>query len=362
VDDKKTELLCIGNAIVDVFANDDSGLVLRYGLCEPIQHIEIEKLKTILSELGETTAVSGGGAANAAKVSGFLGAKVGFTGAIGGANPVGDDNSVGDEFGRLFGEDLKAAGVKTFLARKRSPTGLCLVLRTGGGTRIAASPSAALEFSEDDINEEEIKKAKVVLIDGFMLGRRGIVRHILTLVNKHGAAVAIDIGSAAIAAEEAEEIVSYVALLNVSPDGVSSNARQLPFFLFMNEDEAVSFRNALGRTAAEIGQIRKFFKSLTEKSPSLVIVVKMGKRGAICFAKGKAYNAGTDAVEPVETTGAGDAFCGAFLTAWARGESLPECVDLGNNAAKIVLGGAGTKVDKGAFKDLAALLDQSPDL
>ena len=339
MDEKETELLCIGNAIVDVFAYDRNGLALRYGLCEPVQHIEIEKLKTILSGLGETTIVSGGGAANAAKVAGLLGAKVSFAGAIG-----------GDDFGRLFGEELKAAGVKTLLARKRSPTGMCLVLQTGDGTSIAASPSAALEFSEGDIDEGEIKKAKVVVIDGFMLGRRGIVRHILALATQHGAAAAIDIGSTAIAAEEAEEIASYVA---------SSNARQLPFFLFMNEDEAVSFHNGLERSrdrpAANFEQTREFFKSLSKERPSLVIVVKMGKRGAICFAKGRAYNAGTEAAVPVETTGAGDAFCGAFLTAWARGESLPVCTAMGNNAARIVLDGAGTKVDKDAFKNLAAL-------
>jgi fructokinase len=339
---KETELLCIGNAIVDVFANDESGLALRYGLCEPVQHIDIEKLQAILPELSEITMVSGGGAANAAKIAALLGAKVGFIGAIG-----------DDAYGELFEEDLKTAGVKTFLARKRSPTGMCLVLQTADGTRIVASPSAALEFTEGDIDEEEIRKAKVVLIDGFMLGRRGIVRHILALADKHGAAAAIDIGSATIAAEEAEEIAAYVD---------SSNARQLPFFVFMNEDEAVSFRDALGWTAAEPEQIRKFFKSLTERSPSLVIVVKMGKRGANYFSKGRAYHAGTEAVEPVETTGAGDAFCGAFLTAWARGYSLPECAALGNDAARLVLDGAGTKVDKGAFKDLAALLDKRPDL
>jgi fructokinase len=360
VDEKETELLCIGNAIVDVFANDEGDLALRYGLCEPVQHIEIGRLKTLLSELGETTVVSGGGAANAAKVAALLGAKAGFSGAIGITNFVGDANEVCDEFGRLFGEDLKAAGVKTLLVEKSSPTGLCLVLRTVDGTRIAASPSAALELSEDDINEEEIRKAKVVLIDGFMLGRRGIVRHILAVANHHGTAVAIDIGSAAIAAEEAEEIASYAALGDVSPNE-SPNAQRHPFFLFMNEDEAVSFHNALNRPTTTFGQTQGFYKSLTEKKPSLVIVVKLGKHGAICFAEGKAYPVGTEAVEPVEPTGSGDAFCGAFLTAWARGKSLPECAALGNDAARIILNGAGTKVVKNVFKDLAVLLEESID-
>ena len=354
MNEKVIELLCVGNAIVDVFAGDGNGLALRYGLNEPVQHVEIGILKAILSELGEIMIVSGGGAANAAKISGFLGANVGFIGAIG------DDN-----YGRLFEEDLKAAGVRTNLIEKRSPTGICLVLQTGEGMRIAASPSAALELSESDISGEEIKKAKVVVIDGFMLGRRGLVRHLLALANKHGAAVSIDLGSAAIAAEEAAEIASYIVSYiasNGASNGASNAAyyvRQNPFFLFMNEDEAASYHNALNRPAAAFEQTREFFRSLTEEKPFLVIVVKLGRRGAVCFSGGDCFHAGTEAVEPVETTGAGDAFCGAFLTAWARGKSLVECAALGNKAARIVLEGAGTKVDKTAFKNMAVLLEST---
>jgi len=340
------ELLCVGNAIVDVFGRDVNGLALRYGLCEPVQHVEIEKLQNLLGELGETTVVSGGGAANVAKIAGLLGAKAGFTGAIG-----------DDRYGRLFGEDLKAAGVRTFLVQKPLPTGLCLVLQTGEGTRIAASPSAALDFSEDDIREEEARKAKVVVIDGFMMGRHGIVRRLLALANQHGTAAAIDLGSTAIANEEAAEIAAYVKSHIAS--NAASHAKQHPIFLFMNEDEAVSFYDALNKPVAAFEETLGFFKSLTKEKPFPVIVVKMGRRGALCFADGDCFNAGTEAVQPMETTGAGDAFCGAFLAAWVRGKSLVECAAIGNKAARIVLGGVGTRVDKDAFKDLAVLLEGS---
>jgi len=335
---KEVDLLCVGNAIVDVFARDEGGIALRYGLCEPVQHIEIEKLKALLCELGvanevdDTVAVSGGGAANAAKIASLLGAKVNFTGAIG-----------EDRFGRLFEEDLKSAGVETLLTKKSSPTGLCLVLRTADGTRVAASPSAALELSESDIDAEELRKAKVVVIDGFMLARRGLVRRLLALAEQHGAAAAIDLGSAAIAADEAAGIAAYVA------PNVAFGARQHPFFLFMNEEEAAAFHNTLNRPAAAFDQTQGFFKAFTEGNPLLVIVVKLGRRGAVCFAGGDCFPAGTEAVEPVESTGAGDAFCGGFLAAWARGKSLGECAALGNRAARVVLDAAGTKVDKNAF-------------
>jgi len=369
--ENEVELLCVGNAIVDIFARDESGLALRYALCEPVQHVEIEKLKSLLPALCEIATVSGGGAANAAKIAGLLGAKVVFRGAIG-----------SDHFGRFFEEALKSAGVKTRLVEKRSPTGLCLVLQTEGGTVIAASPSAALEFSESDIGEDDFKKTKVVVIDGFMLGRRGLVLRLLELAAQHGTAVAIDLGSPAIAADEAWKIAAYVAsrialnaALGDTPPDTSHNMRRHPFFLFMNEDEAVAFHNSLDRSldpsfnrglAVDFEQTLPFFKAfsageLAERGRP-IIVVKLGKRGAVCFADGKSFHAATEAVEPVETTGAGDAFCGAFLAAWARGRDLSECAAIGNRAARIVLGGAGTKVEKNAFKDLALLLEGNRNL
>ena len=97
-----SDILCIGNALVDVFARDEGHLhSSRFGISLPVQHIEIERLQELLQALPEYTAVSGGGAANVAKIAGFLGTRVGFTGSIG-----------NDEFGQLFEKSLSEAGVE----------------------------------------------------------------------------------------------------------------------------------------------------------------------------------------------------------------------------------------------------------
>ena len=317
------DLFCVGNALVDVFAGADEELCDRYGITDPVQHIEIKKLAAILPALPEYTVVSGGGAANVAKIAGFLGAKVSFTGSIG-------MDGRPDHFGRFFEKDLTATGVKLSLKIKQLPTGICLVLRIGTDkTRIAASPSASQELSEDDINKEDIKKTKLVVVDGFMLWRPNLVSHILRLAGKHGKPATLDLSSPEIAREQAGKIAEY--------------ARQYPLILFMNEEEAEAFHAGLNPTNEPF---ESFFRSFTIGAPWPIIAVKLGSRGSICFAEGESYKNETKAINAYETTGAGDAFCAGFLAAWVRNKPISECAALGNETAALVLGAEGSQIGK----------------
>jgi sugar/nucleoside kinase (ribokinase family) len=341
------ELLCIGNALADVFAEGEEDIDIRFGLDKPVQHTGIDLLHEIIALLPRISIVSGGGAANVAKVAGLLGLKAGFIGAAGSA-PAGGGL---DRFGVIFEKDLTEAGVSVCLVRKPPPTGICLMLRMPDGrSRIAASPSAALELAPQDIDETLIQKAKVVMIDGFMLNRKNLIRHILQLANKHGTVAALDAGSAGLAEGEAWEIATY--------------ARLYPLILFMNEAEALAFYRALSGKAAAGNytedvlshEAEEFFSDFTAKDLFPVVAVKLGKRGALVFAGGGVYREGTIPLVPLEPTGAGDAFCAAFLGAWIRGKPLSECAGLGNKAAREVLNVHGTQVNPKKLKSLAKQL------
>jgi sugar/nucleoside kinase (ribokinase family) len=354
------DLLCIGNALVDIFMQGNEDTACRYGITGPVQHVEIEKLQEIISGVHGYTAVSGGGAANVAKIAALLGLRAGFIGALGKDAKAAEP----DRFGRLFRESLSTAGVELTLPLKAAPTGICLLLGIGNETRIAASPSAALGLSEDDIRGEdiEIERTKIVVIDGFILGRQGLVRHILRLTEQYGKTAAIDLGSPSIAGEHAAEIVDY--------------ARQYSLVLFMNEEEARAFYEGCGSPPVGEGspfrRLCLFFRAFSRgnlaegnlvkpflngwKHGPPVIVVKLGKRGAIAFAGGGEFRAKTQPMVPHETTGAGDTFCAAFLSAWVRDKMLSECVAMGNKAARVILGVAGTGADRESFKELAGSL------
>ena len=365
------EILCIGNPLVDVFAQGDEQLCTRAGIGEPVQHVEIEKLSPILETVKISTKVSGGGAANVAKIAGYLGAKTGFIGALGKpGNSETDDGKTGqtDEMGRLFEKDLAAAGVELKLALKPSPTGICLHLATKEKTHIAASPSAAMEFSENDISRQDLQRARVVVIDGFMLERSELVEHIFREAGR--SVLVLDVSSPFIARYRAEKILSY--------------AKQFPLILFMNRTEAETLfkrlsavfspanddgslfpkenpdrrtrrRASFDRRKSELlfRMICSFFKNFTREKTMPVIVLKLGHDGAMVFAGGTIIQSKTLAVSPLETTGAGDAFCAAFLLAWIRNKSLPECASLGNRAARIILGVPGTSVSREQLAELA---------
>jgi sugar/nucleoside kinase (ribokinase family) len=343
----KPELLCIGNALVDVFARKEGDIDPRFGLTKPVQHVDIETLQEIIGLLPETQVVSGGGAANAAKIAGLLGIKTGFIGAIGSGSEDGTDH-----FGGVFAGDLAAAGVELFLVRKEAPTGVCLILRAGAGkTIIAAAPSASLELAPEDLDETLIKNAGVVMIDGFMLNRKNLVVRVLDLANKYGTVAALDVGSAGIVKEQAWEIATY--------------SRLYPLILFMNEAEALTFYRILSRQedegTEECGLTREtsdFFENFTAANLFPVVAVKLGKRGAVVFAGGGVYRAETVPIAAAENTGAGDAFGAAFLGAWIRDKSLSECAALGNKAAREVLNVPGTRLDRKRLKALVKQLER----
>lgn len=354
--DHDWDLCCFGNAMVDIFACADEETAARFGISQPVQHVDIDLLIKMLPALGDYTRASGGGAANAAKIAALLGTRVCFSGAVG-----------GEEFGRFFEEELLAAGVSPRLAKKAPPTGLCLMLRGGGNeARVAASPSAALELSEGDISDADIERAKAVVIDGYILDRPALVRKILLAAGKSGKAAAIDLGSAFIAKERVLEILEY--------------SRQHQVILFMNEEEAEAFYEGLKSHGVEVQDLspaeeeeeshpterRKrgspfrractFFQALTGGKPFPIITLKLAHKGAMVFSGGNIYRAGTEAAEPVDTTGAGDAFCAAFLSAWVQGRQLTECAEIGNMAARIILGVTGTQAGREIFLPVARRL------
>jgi sugar/nucleoside kinase (ribokinase family) len=182
-----------------------------------------------------------------------------------------------------------------------------------------------------------------------MMERSSLVRKVLSLANKHGTVVAFDMSTVELAEERAQEIVTY--------------ARAYPVILFLNEDEARAFYHSMRGEEDERGvdilsrELSDFYRSITAGDLFPVITIKLGVRGAIVFAGGSVYREETIPVIPLETTGAGDAFCAAFLAAWIRDKSLSDCASLGNKAARVVLDSTGVNPDPGQLAPFRKLLE-----
>ncbi len=99
--------------------------------------------------------------------------------------------------------------------------------------------------------------------------------------------------------------------------------------VFINESEAALYARAQGLAAA-----LPFWRA---RRP--IVVIKLGARGSRAMAPdGSDWFASAPAVVPVDTTGAGDAFNGGFLSAWLCGRSLLHSLRAGNR-----MGAASTR-------------------
>ena len=140
------KILGIGNALVDVVTNIDDETILQKfalpkGSMQLVDSIKSEMIKSGTGSFNKTLA-SGGSAANTIHGLSLLGVPTGFIGSIG-----------KDETGDFFENDLRNAGVKTYLSRRQSQTGTAIALITPDSERTFATHlGAAVELNAEDLN------------------------------------------------------------------------------------------------------------------------------------------------------------------------------------------------------------------
>jgi sugar/nucleoside kinase (ribokinase family) len=323
------DLLCIGNAMVDVFAVFDFAVLDSLGISEAVQHIDRRQAERLLSCIDNPMLRCGGGASNAAKTAAQLNVAAAFAGCVG-----------ADQLGGFFQDELQNAGVIPLLARGKDQTGICLVLNNGKETRVAASPSAALEFNETNINNKIIQNSRVVVLDGHLLERRVLCKTILQAADRMKIPAALDAASVFVIHSCHEDIIHY--------------SLNYPMILFMNADEGIAFYHALRKGKNEpvinnetnneaekeefvIKEVCPILQIITAGRAFPILVIKLGCRGALAVASGVVYRAETHMLPVFNTVGAGDAFCAAFLAAWITDKRIAECLAMGNKAALTLL-------------------------
>ena len=113
--DSRLDVLCIGNAIVDVIADAERRFLHAEGLTKgSMRLIDAEEAERLYSHMGPAHQVSGGSAGNTAAGVAALGGRAGFIGQV-----------APDQLGDFYRHDLTATGVEfiTPRGRRRSADG-----------------------------------------------------------------------------------------------------------------------------------------------------------------------------------------------------------------------------------------------
>jgi sugar/nucleoside kinase (ribokinase family) len=250
----------------------------------------------------------GGSAANCACVAGSLGLPVTFLGSIG-----------NDSWNKPLLRDFHRFNVNTkYLKHADASTGTCVALVDSGGERKFYSYRGANESSPPDQLPSAVwKRHHCLHLSGYSFqepNSRAAAWKMLHEAKSRGLLISLD-PAYLFAKEAGKDLDELLPLLD---------------FFFPNRTEAALISgNEDPLQAARI---------LKDKGVKMVIVT-LGSAGCLALSDGVEQFNKMDVTQPVvDTTGAGDAFCGGFLTGYFNGLSLVQACKLGcASAAHIVM-------------------------
>ena len=321
------DVLCIGNAIVDVLADADDAFLSKQGLEKGSMHlIDEEQAVRLYGEMGPGREISGGSAGNTAAGLAALGLKAAFIGQV-----------ADDQLGNIYRHDIESQGID-FLVPARGDVGATarsLILVTPDAQRTMNTFLGAAQLLEkDSVDLSAVADSGIVYLEGYLWDPaepRAAMEAAIEAAHAAGRKVAFTLSDVFCVDRHRE---GFWQLLN---DGKVD-------ILFANEAEAASMTMA--------NDVEEAIAALAKVVP--ILVVTRSEAGATVVAGAERADVPAEPIKRlVDTTGAGDLFAAGFLAGQARGLSLEVSLKLGAIAAVEVIQHYGARPEQ----DLKALAE-----
>jgi sugar/nucleoside kinase (ribokinase family) len=323
--DCRLDVLCIGNAIVDVISDTTDAFLDQEGLTKgSMRLIDAEEAERLYSHMGPAREISGGSAANTAAGVAALGSRAGFIGQV-----------APDQLGEFYRHDLTAAGVEftTPATDFGVPTARSMVLVTPDGHRTMNTfLGAAQHLPPQALDEEQIRSAAILYLEGYLwdpeVPRNAMVRAI-EVAREAGRTVAFTLSDTFCIDRHRE---GFNALIGEGKIDI----------LFANEAEI--------QAMAGVPHLETAIAAIKDKVGTLVVT--RSEKGALATqGDERAEVAAEPVAKVVDTTGAGDLFAAGFLAGHAKGLGSEASLKLGAIAAAEVISHYGARPEA----DLKAL-------
>jgi adenosine kinase len=322
-----TDVLGIGNAIVDVIARTEDDFLVRHQMNKgSMTLIDEPRAEAIYASMGPAIEISGGSAANTIAGVASFGARGAFVGKV-----------KDDTLGKAFSQNIRATGVTftTPLATDGPSTARCYVLVTPDGERTMNTYlGAAQNLSPADLDEKQIAAAGIIYLEGYLWDppkAKDAFRKAAEIAHRADRNVALTLSDSFCVDRYRDEFLNLMRTGQVD-------------LVFANESELRSLYQTADFDSA-LAALRDDVK---------LAVVTRSEKG--CVVVSRAANEAVRAApidKFVDATGAGDLFAAGFMVGLARGKDHRTAAQLGALAAAEVIQHLGARPET-SLKDLAA--------
>jgi sugar/nucleoside kinase (ribokinase family) len=280
-----SRFLCVGDAALDVIVKMQTEIHIG---SDTASHISMH---------------GGGAAANTATWLADLGHDVYFS------CRLGDDAA-----GRAIAAEFDEWGIeyrKEFLANEK--TGVVVVLVNSVGER-TMFPDSGANSGIDERSLPPLLDFDAAFLSGYSLfnplSTSGVLRIISTIKSANIPLIFDPASVGTMTAFGRARVLEMLPLMDI---------------VIMNDDEA--------RFIAATDDVKSALAFLSSLSP--LVVIKTGSSGAIAqLGGGTLIKSTAEAIEAIDTTGAGDAFAAGFMPEWLRSHDLLESMTAGNEVAR----------------------------
>ncbi|WP_299865273.1 adenosine kinase [uncultured Hoeflea sp.] len=305
------DVLCIGNAIVDIIARCDDAFIDDNNIIKGAMNlIDADRAELLYARMGPAIEASGGSAGNTAAGIASFGGRSAYFGKV-----------AEDQLGKIYSHDIRAQGVHfaTPPLAGPPPTARSMIFVTPDGERsMNTYLGACVELGPEDIEQDVVADAKVTYFEGYLWDpprAKDAIRQCAEIAHAHGREMSMTLSDPFCVDRYRDEFLDLMRSGTI--DIVFSNADEVKSLYQTDDFEAAT---------AQLGRDCKL--AAVTRSEHGSVVVRGEERVEV-----QAIHVD----EVVDTTGAGDLYAAGFLHGYAKDQPLDVCGKLGSLAAGLVI-------------------------